>query len=295
MTNVSSIALGLNEVRDGAALTASGVAHIAEGIIASWSAPMRWSYGEGDNLVEGFFSFESMYQEVRRPDGSTDSHALTAKYQAVATEHGVNGEFGSSDKVQFKRAWQLAAAERLGAGIVFANEKVTRNGKPATLRIVKAPAGAVLDLYKEDGSPTEAGKILEADMERAFELSGLDYTPESLVDATKNTMVKCNGGKLGNIKLPSITDTSNKLAAFAIQAGLMPEKAKRDRNKSGNDEGKQFTEALAFVISSLDLVLDPEGQESNFAPCDAIDESLHKLQEKISSYFAMMYDPQAGE
>lgn len=294
MTNVSSIALGLNEVRDGAALTASGVAHIAEGIIASWSAPMRWSYGEGDNLVEGFFSFESMYQEVRRPDGSADSRALTAKYQAVATEHGVNGEFGSSDKVQFKRAWQLAAAERLGAGIVFANEKVTRNGKPATLRIVKAPAGAVLDLYKEDGSPTEAGKVLEADMERAFELANKEVEPEALVAAVKNTMVKCNGGKLGNIKLPSVSDTSNKLAAFAVKAGLMAEK--KGRNRDGQpDEGKRFTDALAFVSTSLDLVLDPEGQESNFAPCDAIDESLHKLQEKISSYFAMMYDPQAGE
>ena len=125
-------------------------------------------------------------------------------------------------------------------------------------------------------------------MERAFELSGLDYTPESLVEATKGTMVKCNGGKLGNIKLPSITDTSNKLAAFAITAGLMTPKVNRNRNKDGNDEGKRFTESLAFVSASLDLVLDPEGQESNFAPCDTIDEALHGLQAKLAAYFAMM-------
>lgn len=294
MTNISSIALGLGEVRDGAALTASGVAHIAEGIIASWSAPMRWSYGEGDNLVEGFFSFESMYQEVRNPKGEADSRALTAKYEAVATEHGVPDGFTSGDKVQFKRAWQIASAERLGAGIEFDTVQVTRGGKPAKLRVVKAPAGLVLDLYKEDGTPTEAGKILEADMQRVFKRTGEEATPEAIAAACKADMVTCNGGKLGNIKLPSVTDTSNKLAAFAIKAGLMAEKKNRNRD-GAPDEGKRFTEALGFVISSLDLVLDPEGQESNFAPCDAIDESLHKLSQRIAEYFTMMYDPKAGE
>lgn len=288
MTNISSIALGLNETREGAALTASGVAHIAEGISEAWATPMRWSDGEGDSLIEGFFTLAEMYKQERRPDGSEFKGAVAAKHRAVATEFGVEGEFTSADKMQFKRAWQIASSIKLGSGVEFATVKVKRGDDMVDARIVRAPAELVLDLYKEDGSPTEAGKILEADMERAFELSGLDYTPESLVEATKNTMVKCNGGKLGNIKLPSITDTSNKLAAFAIQAGLMPEKVKRNRNKSGNDEGKQFTEALAFVSASLDLVLDPEGQESNFAPCDAIDEALHGLQGKLAAYFDMM-------
>ena len=46
MTNVSSIALGLGEVRDGAALTASGVAHTAEGIIVSQSRYGGSSYAD---------------------------------------------------------------------------------------------------------------------------------------------------------------------------------------------------------------------------------------------------------
>lgn len=288
MRNISSIALGLGEVRDGAALTASGVVHIAEGIMSSWSKPMRWAYGEGDNMVEGFFSFESMYQEVRNPKGEADSRALTAKYEAVATEHGVPDGFTSADKVQFKRAWQIASAGMLGAGIEFDTVQVKRGDNLVDLRIVRAPAGLVLDLYKEDGTPTETGKILEADMRRVFKRTGEEASPEAIAEACKADMVACKGGKEGNIKLPSITETSNKLAAFAIKAGLMAEKGNRNRNKSGNDEGKQFTEALAFVSASLDLVLDPEGQESNFAPCDAIDEALHGLQGKLAAYFDMM-------
>ena len=287
-SNISFIALGVNEVREGAALTSSGVAHIAEGIIAAWGKSMRWSDGEGDNLLEGFFTLADMYKEVRRADGSEFKGAVAAKYRAIATEFGVDGEFSSGDKIQFKRAWQIASSIKLGSGAEFATVKVKRGDDLVDARIVRAPAELVLDLYKEDGTPTEAGKILEADMRRVLERTGEEATPEAIAEACKADMVPCNGGKLGNIKLPSITDTSNKLAAFAIQAGLMPEKAKRDRNKSGNDEGRQFSEALAFVSASLDLILDPESEESNFAPSTAIDESLHRLQAKLTAYFAAM-------
>lgn len=287
-SNISSIALGVNEVRDGAALTSSGVAHIAEGIIAAWGKSMRWSDGEGDNLLEGFFTLADMYKEVRRADGSEFKGAVAAKYRAIATEFGVDGEFSSGDKIQFKRAWQIAAAERLGADVEFDTVQVERRGKEIDLRVIKAPAGLVLDLYKEDGTPTEAGKTLEADMRRVFARTGEQATPEAIAEACKADMVPCNGGKLGNIKLPSITDTSNRLAAFAIKAGLMPEKLNRNRNKTGNDEGRQFSESLAFVHKSLDLILDPESEESNFAPSPAIDESLHRLQAKLTAYFAAM-------
>ena len=291
-SNISPIALGVNEVRAGAALISSGVAHIAEGIIAAWDKSMRWSDGEGDNRLEGFFTLAYMYREARRADGSEFKGAVAAKYRAIATEFGVDGELTSADKVQFKRAWQIAAAERLGAGVRFNTIQVVKgSGKDkivTTQRSFRAPAGVVLDLYNDDGTPTKVGKDIEQRAMQSFDERGETPSPEELVSAAKAFMVQCNGGKLGEIKLPSITDTSNRLAAFAIKAGLMKEGPSRNRNKTGNDEGRQFSESLAFIHKSLDLILDPESEESNFAPSPAVDESLHRLQAKLTAYFDMM-------
>lgn len=279
----SPIALGIGETREGAALVASGVVRIAEGVKQAWLVPLRWSYGEGDNLVEGFFSLSEMFIPVRKADGSEDKRALTAKYEAVAAEYSMVGEFTNADKVQFRRGWQIGAAAMTGLGLEFVNVDVERGGKRATVRVVKAPAGVVLDLYNEDGTATKDGKLLEADMQRAFELAGKEVTPEALVEACKSTLVPCKGGKLGGIKLPSVTDTSNKLAAFAVEAGFMPAPDKRNRNGDNDNEGKRFTEAVAFVTSCLETLRTSD--ESAFAPCDAIDESLHKLQGELVAYF----------
>lgn len=294
-SNISSIALGVNEVREGEAITSSGVVHMAEGIVEAWDKPMRWAYGEGDSEVHGFFTLADMYKEVRNAKGEADSRALTAKYDAVATEHGVVDGFTSGDKIQFKRAWQIASAGMLGAGIRFNTIQVVKgsgkNKVVTTQRSFRAPAGAVLELYNADGTPTKAGKDIEQRAMQSFDERGETPSPEELVAAAKAFMVQCNGGKLGEIKLPSVTTTSTKLAAFAVNAGLMKEGPSRNRNKDGNDEGRQFSESLAFVHKSLDLILDPESEESNFAPSPAIDESLHRLQGKLALYFTAM---QAG-
>jgi hypothetical protein len=281
-SNVSLIALGLSEVREGVEVTSGGVIKMAEGIVQSWRSPIRWSYGVGDNEVADITTIADMYKPRRNEKGEADGRFLRAAYVAVAHNF-LQGEdeFTDGDKVQFKRAWQIAAAKMAGVPVEFVDADIIRNGKRAKVRAVEVPASVAFDLYDDNGVPTAAGKVVEEDVKRALKRSKSKATDEVVRSMAEETPVECIGGKWGNVPIPSVTAISERLSAHAVAAGFMP--SKDSRNKATN--GDKFRSSLTYVIKCMDEVLS-DTDEGGFAPCTSAEDDLRKLAEKIAAYFA---------
>jgi hypothetical protein len=273
MSNVSLIALGLADVREGTEVTAGGVAKMAEGIIQSWRSPIRWSYGKGDNEVADISCIGDMFKERRGPDGAVDSKFLPAMYRAVA-ECFLTGEdeFTSADKMQFKRAWQIAAGHFAGVEVSFVDTGIIRNGKRAMVRAVEVPASVAFDLYGDDGTtPTAAGKVLEADVKRSLKRSKKKADETAVRQMAEETPIECVGGKIDGIAVPSVSVISDRLAAYAVDAGLMPPKSSR----ASRVPAQKFVESVEFVTKCInDLITN---DESEFAPSDHLDDKLRAL------------------
>jgi hypothetical protein len=280
MSNVSLIALGLADVREGTEVTAGGVAKMAEGIIQSWRSPIRWSYGKGDNEVSDISCIGDMFRERRGPDGAVDSKFLPAMYRAVA-ECFLTGEdeFTSADKMQFKRAWQIAAGHFAGVPIEFVDTGIIRNGKRAMVRAVEVPASVAFDLYADDGTtPTAAGKVLEADVKRSLKRSKKKADDAAVREMAETTPIECVGGKIDGIAVPSVSVISDRLAAYAIDAGYMPPKSSR----ASRVPAQKFVESLEFVTKCLEDLTTKD--ESDFAPSDMVDLKLRSLSDALLRY-----------
>jgi hypothetical protein len=282
-TNVSLIALGLAEVREGTEITAGGVVRMAEGIIQSWRSPIRWSYGSGDNEVSNVSTIADMFKPVRNEKGETDSKFLPAMYRAVAYSFLVgDDEFTNSDKMQFKRAWQIAAAKMAGVAVEFVDADILRNGKRAKVRAVEVPASVAFDLYDTDGTtPTAAGKVLEADVKRSLKRAKRKADDDAVRSMAEETPIECVGGKIDGLAVPSVSVISDRLAAYAIDAGLMPSKGSRNKSASAD----KFRASLTFVSKCLDEVLS-DSDEAGFAPCPDAETEMRGLAEKLAAYFA---------
>jgi hypothetical protein len=283
-SNVSLIALGLAEVREGTEITAGGVVRMAEGIVQSWRSPIRWSYGSGDNEVSDISTISEMFKPRRNEKGETDSKFLPAMYRAVAYSFLVGeDEFTNSDKMQFKRAWQIAAAKMAGVPVEFVDADVLRNGKRAKVRAVEVPASVAFDLYDTDGTtPTAAGKVLEADVKRSLKRSKKKADEAAVRSMAEETPIECVGGKIDGLAVPSVSVISDKLAAYAVTAGLMPSKGNRNKSASAD----KFRASLEFVTKCLDEVLG-DSDEAKFAGCDGLEKELRGVAERIAAYFAM--------
>lgn len=281
MSNVSLIALGLSEVRTGTEITAGGVAKMAEGIVQSWAAPLRWSYGKGDNEVIGFSALRDMFIEVRGPNGSVDSKFLPAMYRAVAETFLDGEDMSSADKMQFKRAWQIAAAKMAGVEIEFVDAETVVSGKRVKLRAVEVPASVAFDLYTDEGLPTEAGKVLEGDVKRQLKRTKKKADAETVREMVQSTPIECIGGKIDKVAVPSVSVISDRLAAYAIDAGLMPPKSSR----ASRVPAQKFTDSVEFVTKCLKDMAAKD--ESEFAPSDAIDGKLRDMFYALRDYLDM--------
>lgn len=280
VNSVSLIALGLSEVREGSDIISSGVVHMAEGIFDAWRSPLRWTYGKGDAETSGLSCLAEMFKPRRHPDGSEDSKFLPAMYRAVAENFLTDGEFSNAEKVQFKRAWQIAAAKASGVPVEFVDADVVRKGKRAKVRAVEVPASVALDLYKEDGTPTEAGKVLEADVKRSLKRSKKKADADAIVEAAKETPIECIGGKIDGVPVPAVTAIADRLAAYAVTAGLMPPKGSR----ASRVPGQKFAESVDFATKCLKMI--SETDESEFAPTEELDGKLKELSALLLAYFA---------
>lgn len=281
MSNVSLIALGINEVRAGNAIVEGGIAHLAEGIGEYWFTPLRWSYGKGDNEVTGVCNLGDMFKGRRHPDGSEDSKFIPAMYRAVAENFGVDGEMTNADKMAFQRGFSIAAARNAGAPVRFVDETVERKGKAVKVRAVEVPASYAFKLTQEDGSLTEVAKDAVGRIKSNLELEGKDIPDDAeLLKRAGNLKVKCVGGRHAVFgKNPSSTDIAGSLREVASEAGLMP--APKSRNGSARSD--KFGDALEYISKCLDLV---DSDESDFAPSDALEEKMRSVAERIAAYFA---------
>jgi hypothetical protein len=278
-SNLSLIAVGLSEVREGSEITAGGVAKMAEGIVQSWASPIRWTYGKGDNEVADISTLRDMFKPRRHPDGSEDSKFLPAMYRAVQECFLPSGdEFTNADKMQFKRAWQIAAALAAGVAIEFVDADILRNGKRAKVRAVEVPASVAFDLYDESGVPTAAGKVLESDVKRSLKRSRKKADESAVREMAEETPIECVGGKIDGLPVPSVSVISDRLAAYAIDAGLMPSKSSR----ATRVPAVKFAESVDYVSKCLTAL--NERDESEFAPSDEIDGKLVALRNLIVAY-----------
>lgn len=280
MSNLSLIALGLAEVREGSEITAGGVARMAEGIIQSWRSPIRWSYGKGDNEVSDISCIGDMFKERRHPDGSVDSKFLPAMYRAVAECFlPSDDEFTSADKMQFKRAWQIAAGHFSGVEVAFVDADIIRNGKRAKVRAVEVPAAVAFDLYAEDGTtPTAAGKVLEADVKRSLKRAKKKADETAVRQMAEETPIECVGGKIDGVPVPSVSVISDRLAAYAINAGLMPAKSSR----ASRVPAQKFVDSVEYLTKCLNDIITTD--QSDFAPSEELDNKLRALAYAIDKY-----------
>lgn len=281
-SNVSLIARGVYETRHGEEITAGGVVKIAEGIFESWRSPIRWSYGSGDDEVSGVACLADMYLGRRDPKGQKDSKFLPAMYRAIADVFNIDGGMTDGDKVKFKRAWQIAAAKVAGVPVEFVDTDTVIAGKRVKLRAVEVPAAVAFGaLYDEKGLPTAAGKVLEGDVKRQLKRARKPVEAAAVREAAESTPIECIGGRIDGIKVPSVTEISKLLVAPVVEAGLMPPPPTRN----GSARSAKFEEALEYVANCLDLFASGK-DESEFAPCDALESKMRSVAERIAAYFA---------
>lgn len=283
-SNVSLIAAGINEVREGNDIVQGGIARIAEGISEYWFTPLRWSYGRDDAEVSGVCNLGDMFKGRRNEKGEADSKFLPAMYRSVAENFGIDGEMTNADKVAYRRAFAIAAARFVGVPVKFTDAKVSRKGRNMTVRAVQLPAGEVFAFEKADGSLTEAGADAVSRIKSNLELEGKAIPADDVLLArAKALKIDCVGGKHAVFgKVPSATEIAATMEAKAIEGGAMPPKANRDR---GGDKGTKLGEALEYVAKCLDSMND-ETRESEFAPSDTLEAQMRQVAERIAAYFA---------
>jgi hypothetical protein len=280
-SNLSLIAIGIAEVRHGSAIVEGGIAHIAEGIYAAWNTPIRWSYGRDDNEVSGAVNLGDMFKGRRSPKGESDTKFLPAMYRAVAECFGVDGEFSGADKMAFQRAFGIAAAKVAGSPVEFVDADITRKGEKVLVRAVQVPASVAIKLT-EDGKLTDLGeKAVEAVKSHNALMGSGNISDEEALKRASALSVKCVGGKNGILgKVPSSTDIANTLRESAVLAGFMP----APKARASAARGDKMGEALDYVTKCLDLFLEGS-EESDLAPCDAVEAKMRGVAERIAAYF----------
>lgn len=282
-SNVSLIARGIYEVREGTAISEGGIVLLAEGIIDAWRSPMRWSYGKGDNEVSGVSCIAEMFQGRHHPDGSADSKFLPAMYLAVAENYGVENGFADADKQAFKRAHMIAGASFGGAPVEFKDVVVKRKGKDTKVRAAVVPASVAFKLTDDEGKPTSiATDAVEAQKSNLRLFNQPIPEDDKLLEMVSTLPIECVGGKHATFgKTLSATGLANALRPIAVAAGYMD--APKPRN--GSARSAKFGEALEYISSCLDLLTSDSG-ESEFAPCDALESKMRSVAERIAAYFA---------
>ena len=95
----------------------------------------------------------------------------------------------------------------------------------------------------------------------------------------QSTPIECIGGKIDKVAVPSVSVISDRLAAYAIDAGLMPPKASR----ASRVPAAKFAESVEFVTKCLNELLTKD--ESEFAPSDEINAKLRALSNAVQQYF----------
>ena len=282
ISNVSLIARGINEVREGSAIVEGGLAHLAEGICEAWNSSVRWSYGKGDDEVSGVCVVRDMFKGRRNERGETDSKFLPAMYRAIAEAYGVDGEFSTADKMAFSRAFAIAAARMSGAPVEFVDAKVTRKGKDVKVRAVQVPASVAFKVVEDDGKVSALGKELVERIKSNLEFENKPVPADDVLLERASAMpVNCVGGAhkvLG--KVPSSTSIASVLREVAVKAGSMP--APKPRNTDG-DKGAAFINALTYVVKCLDSL---GGDEPEIALSNESEKLMREVAERIAAYFA---------
>jgi hypothetical protein len=283
-SNVSLIARGIYEVRDGTAIAEGGLAMMAEGIVDAWRSPMRWAYGNGDNEVSGVSCIAEMFVPHTGPNGKDDSSAFKrAMYVSVAENYGIDGGFAHADTKAFKHAHMIAGAVFAGAPVEFVDTKVKRKGKDVKVRAVQVPASVAFKLTGEDGKLTEVGQRAVDSVKGMLRFNRQAVPDDAeLLERASAMLVDCAGGKdevFG--KVPASTTIAEILRPLAVKAGYMDEA--KPRNSS--PRVAKFGESLEYVAKCLDLLASDSG-ESEFAPCNALETKMREVAERIAAYFA---------
>lgn len=283
MTNVSLIASGIEQHRDGTAQAQAGIANISQGIMDNWFYSMRWSYGSGDNEVSGVSNLGDMFKHKSNGNDGADSKYLPAMYRAVADNFGIEGAMSSADKMAFQRAFTIAAARFAEVPVEIVQANVKRKGKTVKIAAVQVPASVAYDLADDNGAPNDLGRELMERVKSNLELQSAVVPDDAkLFEQAQALKVNCVGGQHPVFgKVPSATDIANRLHPSAVGAGVM--QAKGNRSKPVNAD--KFGESLDFVTKCLDEVLG-DNDESSFAPSTAVEDKLRALAEKIAAYFA---------
>lgn len=283
LSNVSLIAAGIEQHRDGTAQAQAGIASITQGVMDNWFYSMRWSYGSGDNEVSGVSNLGDMFKHKSNGKDSADSKYLPAMYRAVADNFGIEGGMSSADKMAFQRGFTIAAARFAEVPVEVVTTTVQRKGKPVKVQAVEVPASIAFDLVDDSGAPNELGRGLVERVRGNLELQGLPVPDDDvLLEQAKALKVKCVGGNNPIFgKVPSATDIANKLHPVAVGAGIMQPKG--NRSKSANAD--KFGESLDYVIKCIDEVL-MNDDEAAFPSSTKIDDKLKKLSGLIAAFLA---------
>ena len=282
-SNVSLIASGIEQHRDGTAQAQAGIANISQGIMDNWFYSMRWSYGSGDNEVSGVSNLGDMFKHKSNGNDGADSKYLPAMYRAVADNFGIEGAMSSADKMAFQRAFTIAAARFAEVPVEIVQANVKRKGKTVKIAAVQVPASVAYDLADDSGAPNDLGRELMERVKSNLELQSAVVPDDAkLFEQAQALKVNCVGGQHPVFgKVPSATDIANRLHPSAVGAGVM--QAKGNRSKPVNAD--KFGESLEFVTKCLDEVLG-DNDEAGFAPSTAVEDKLRALAEKIAAYFA---------
>ena len=280
-TNVSLIALGISEVREGSAIVEGGLARLAEGICEAWNSSVRWSYGSGDSEESGVCVMRDMFKGRRNEKGEADSRFMPAMYKAIGEAYGVDGEFSGADKMAYSRAFGIAAARMAGAPVEFVDATVKRKGKDVKVRAVRVPASVAFKVTDDDGKPSALGKELIERIKSNLEFENKPVPEDAELLTRAGAMpVNCVGGShkvLG--KLPSSTSIATVLRSEAVKAGSMP--APKPRN-TDTDKGASFINALAHVVKCLDSL---GGDEPEVAIANEGERLMREVAERIAAYF----------
>ena len=292
-SNVSLIAASVAYIRDKHNELELGIAVLAAAICECWLTPMRAVANEGKaNEQVWFFTLADMFRPRMRTDKDgvekVNGFYLPAAYVSLAMNFGVEGEFDGQDKIEFKRAWRIAAARMiLDIPVVFSPK-----GAEFPLHVVFDLIGTeTVELDPmEDGTKvfaeqevlTALGRNVVEFIQEAAEDDGETLTEEQAIAKMKQRRCVINGKveKYTKEKAPRLAKFADKFAEPLTALGL-------DNFVSRNgstDEGIKFDGNVSSVVKALQLILDPKSEESLFAPTLTRNAALVSLVDLIEDY-----------
>lgn len=275
LTNTSPLFRASAALITGAKNTNAGIAHAIVGLMEVMTSPIKYKLNKEHPQL---FTVADYAHPRRKEDGKVDGVDRAARLTAIMKVFFcMTDETPKRDELALKSGFAKAFPAAL---------YLYKTAGAATIKndtIAGIPLHEAVDLYDDKGAPNARYKGIAKQLEAAAALDNRTYTEGELAERITALKVTADGTTHATFgPLPTASQMAQRWGVMARDKGMLPAKAKRDRESKAADVGT-LNNALRLVGDIVKRAA--HGEESEFAFNDAHRSRLAALMGDLVAYF----------